>query len=121
MEKLKVWLDDIRPPPDDSWTWCKTGIRAIVQATFIGIVEISFDHDLGEENTDELFHITIGGRDIWTETGYNVAKVFEFLVWNKSMTRFKWSIHSANPVGRKNIESAMNSCEKMWADQENLK
>ena len=32
------------------------------------------------------------------------------------MDRLVWRIHSANPVGQKNIQAAMNSAERFWQD-----
>jgi len=37
-----------------------------------------------------------------------------------SIKPFTWEIHSANPVGRKNIEQAMKSAERFW-NMENKK
>lgn len=44
---MKLWLDDVRPPPSKEWLWAKTAEEAIA-ALSLGIVEIcSLDHDLG--------------------------------------------------------------------------
>lgn len=46
---IKIWLDDIRTPPDETWTWCKNPeeFRKILDGEGAEIDEISFDHDLG--------------------------------------------------------------------------
>jgi hypothetical protein len=96
---MKIWLDDIRTPPDKSWTWIKTSQECL---EVIGreqgeITEISFDHDLGEESLD---------------TGYAVAKQIERWVHNATLSGpLKLGVHSANPVGRKNIEAAITSID----------
>ena len=54
--------------------------------------EISFDHDLGTERT-----------------GYDVAKKMEELVITGSIEMPDCYIHSANPVGRKRIQQAIDN------------
>lgn len=86
---MKIWLDDVRPAPV-GWTWCKTAENAWV-GLCVGdikeIEEISLDHDLGPDES----------------TGYNLVCWMErHGVWPD-----KVSIHSANSVGRKNIERAL--------------
>ena len=98
---IKLWLDDIRTPPDDSWTWAKTYDEALEYITKNVVSEISFDHDLGAE-----------------QTGYSVAKAIEHHAYYDIVSRMEWNIHSANPVGRRNIEQAMQSADRFWASHE---
>lgn len=49
---MKVWHDDIRKPPDDSWTWARTNAAAIALLEQDDVVEISMDHDLGLDEID---------------------------------------------------------------------
>jgi hypothetical protein len=46
---VKLWHDDVRPPPDDGdcWTWAKTNHEAMLVLAHGGIEEASLDHDLG--------------------------------------------------------------------------
>lgn len=62
------------------------------------VTHISFDHDLGD----------------FAGTGYEVAKAVEYWAFHKVISSITWEIHSANPVGRKNIEQAMRSAERFW-------
>jgi hypothetical protein len=52
---MKVFLDDIRDPPDDSWTVVRSYNQMInvLNADFVfsNITEISLDHDLGENKS----------------------------------------------------------------------
>lgn len=48
----RLWHDDIRRPPDDSWLWARTNEQAIEMLRAGGIGEISLDHDLGLEDVD---------------------------------------------------------------------
>jgi len=94
---MYLWLDDIRPMPRGFSYWAKTGSQAI-ELLMTGKVEfISFDHDLGHGLT-----------------GYDVAKYIEECAFRGEIPPLKWRIHSANPVGRRNIQQAMLNAEKYW-------
>ena len=93
---MKLFVDDVRNPPDDTWVVCRTFDEAISHLNN-GVTEISLDHDLGED-----------------KTGYDIAKYIERLAYENKLGRIKWAIHSANPVGRQNIERALKSAERFW-------
>jgi hypothetical protein len=44
---IRLWHDDVRPPPDDSWTWARTNDAAKAVLEAHPVCEISLDHDLG--------------------------------------------------------------------------
>jgi hypothetical protein len=44
---VKVYLDDRRPAPDDSWTLVATPEEAVELLKTGGVTEISLDYDLG--------------------------------------------------------------------------
>lgn len=104
---MKIFLDDdpVRDSwVDDTWTIVRTPQEAINKliyaATFDTPVEVlSLDHDLG----DDYF------------TGYYLASALEAMaadgLWDMIPQRFE--IHSANPVGRKNMQAAIDSIERM--------
>ncbi len=96
----KIWLDDIRLPPE-GWTWVKTSTEAMLALSTGNVEEISLDHDLGDEEDD-------------TNTGYTVAKFIEKEAYLKRLPKLKWKIHSANPVGRKNMEAALKNADRYW-------
>jgi hypothetical protein len=64
---------------------------------------ISFDHDLGLESV---------GNDGQEKTGYDCAKWLVDYCLDKGVELPLWKVHSANPVGRKNIESYLNNFNK---------
>lgn len=101
---MKIWLDDIRTPPDDTWTWVKNVYEAIGLIMSFNIEKISFDHDLG------IYSVGTFEKN----NGYEVAKAIEILSSIGAINPFSWSIHSANPVGRHNIEMAMKNADKYW-------
>lgn len=99
MSLIQLWLDDVRPMPFGFDIHAKTEQDAIELLKTGNITHISFDHDLGNPENG---------------TGYNVAKFIEEKAYYGKIPPLTWTIHSANPVGRKNIESAMNNADKFW-------
>lgn len=84
---LKVWIDDLREPPDHSWDWVTTSEAAIALLTFFaepGMLwcpreAVSFDHDLGGDDTSR-----------------------PVVLWmiNNNFRFDNYYVHSASPVGR---------------------
>ena len=93
---MKLWIDDIRPAPA-GWVWAKTSGMALSILNDYHVDEISFDHDLGGE-----------------DTAYPVACFIEEQAYGGVNNKMIWHIHSANPVGVKNIRSAMENADKYW-------
>ena len=102
-DNIKLWLDDIRPMPPTFNTYVKTAKEAIKYLESDKVTEISFDHDLGEPENG---------------TGYDVAKWIEEAAYYKKIKPIKWQVHSANPIGAKNIENAMRMAEQFWSHNE---
>ena len=107
---MKIWLDDIREPPDEGWLWFKSVETARlyfeVAEDMLEECEISLDHDLGENHP----------------TGYDLIKWLEEKVMTGKVTTQGYSfpkirVHSANPVGRKNIEAAVKRIEEFLASK----
>jgi hypothetical protein len=48
---VKLWLDDVRVPPGDDWTWVRTVEEAIAVLASGRVVEASLDHDLDATDT----------------------------------------------------------------------
>lgn len=96
----RLYLDDERPTPP-GWERVFTASEAIALLASKPIEEISFDHDLGAPEAGD---------------GYQVAKWIEAQAWRRALPRLRWSVHSANPAGRRNIEAAMQAAERFWAE-----
>jgi hypothetical protein len=80
---MKIWVDDIRTPPDDTWMWCKTSYEAIAELHNAMLrhweIEImSLDHDLGGVDTTRPVVLWCCENEFWP----NEVRV-----------------HTANPVG----------------------
>jgi hypothetical protein len=93
---MRLWIDDLRPPPDHWWHWAKTSAEAL-EVLGCDVCEISFDHDLGGD-----------------DTAMPVAREIERLAFEGQIHGMTWHVHSANPVGRANLEAAMRSAERFW-------
>lgn len=83
---MKIWVDDIRTPPDDTWIWAKTSQDALDWLRSAQICEheqcqftkMSLDHDLGGDDTTRPIVMWMCENNFWP-----VEVV----------------VHSANPVG----------------------
>jgi Cyclic-phosphate processing Receiver domain len=78
---MKLWLDDLRAPPDDSWHWCTSnwGAKAVLEHYASEVTAMSLDNDLGEGQEE--------GRRL-------VLWMAENNIWPSGDI----TIHSANPV-----------------------
>lgn len=98
---MKLWLDDLRTPPEN-WSWVKAAGKAIEQLGEGNVTEISLDHDLGDPEEEN-------------GTGYQVACWLEeqAAIGNWSLVPAVIRVHSANPVGVMNMEAAIAAIERM--------
>lgn len=91
----KMFIDDERNPPDNEYVVCRSTDEAI---NYIKKnkwpYHFSFDHDLGGDDTVMVF----------------LKKLYDF--WNESIPIPSYFVHSANPIGKKNIISFMESWKK---------
>lgn len=92
MTKLKIWVDDVRPAPNDYY-WCKTVNsvkRLLCDAHIINcydIVVIDLDHDAGD----------------YAKEGGDYIKILDWL--EETGRRYPIHIHSMNPVGVANMRA----------------
>ena len=99
---MKLWVDDIRPMPEDYDIHVRSSDAAINVLKHFVITEISLDHDLGSSND---------------KTGYTVACFIEERAKCGQLSTMKWNIHSSNPVGVAKIKSALLNADKYWQDK----
>lgn len=106
MKKIIIFIDDLRNPK-----YYFDNIENVFSATsynkFVALLnylymkyghidEIWFDHDLGDES----------------KSGYDCAKYLIDFCDKYNLTIPQYHIHSANPIGRQNIESYIKSYQK---------
>jgi hypothetical protein len=134
----KLFLDDIRIPKDaiglvpfnlnqlyfeNDWVIVRNFLEFCNYIQKFGLPDfISFDHDLADDHYNDLFsdkNLSIPNSDIvlkydeYSEkTGYECAKWLVDWCFDNSQKIPKFVVHSANPVGKKNIESYLNNADK---------
>ncbi len=91
---MKIWLDDLRPAPA-GYVWARSvneAIALVEKAEAEGdVVELlDLDHDLGDYFSD----------------GGDAIKILDYLA--ERGTFYPIRIHTANPVGRANMERMIN-------------
>lgn len=93
--KTKLWIDDFRDAPDDSWIEARkveSAIKAIVQ--FLPL-EISLDHDIENRPDDETFKAV----------AYFIGEKYQNdTFWADDLTV---TIHSDNPTGAKELRAIL--------------
>ena len=100
--RYKLFIDDERYPPTSYdgviWIIARSSADAIECVSLQGIPEyISFDHDLGGEDTSMQFLK-------WLFEASDFANNSQ-----PQMVPFSWYVHSMNPIGKKNIEAYLES------------
>lgn len=103
---MKIFLDDERAAPDDSWVVLRNGSALAGMLLVHGneIEEVSFDHDLAD----------FGGIDGRELTGYTWLCQIEAMVANGELKYVpKLSVHSANPSIYKKMQQTIESIERM--------
>jgi hypothetical protein len=93
----RLFIDDLRNPVSTSWVVARTSAEAIALMETRGCpCEISFDHDLGGNDTAMVMVKRLIELDLDAE-----GRFFP--------DNFIFSVHSANPVGRDNIVGLLRS------------
>jgi hypothetical protein len=135
MKKL-LWLDDIRNPFIEDWLmqyapqftygereiiWIKSYKEFVEWIKENGLpYMIAFDHDLGEDVAKEKVARGMSKRQARiqkreTMSGFDCAKwLVEYCINNK-VELPQWTIQSANPVGRDNINGLLNNYRKHYS------
>lgn len=92
----KLFLDDVRSPQEEGWKIARSSGVAIRLCKLWGMpTQISFDHDLGGDDTTMRFLVWLTNAlldgDVQLPKG------------------FSYTIHSMNPVGAENIRGQMEN------------
>lgn len=105
---MKLWLDDVRPAPDLSWTWARSVAEAQQLLTDAkGIGEpwemVSVDYDLGM--TCQEVHAG------WQPFACSHTDGMHLLMWFKLQDEWPDTvlIHSENPNGRALMEAMLRT------------
>ena len=87
IRKMKLWVDDVRKPPDTTWIWVQTTDEAknILDTYHPSIDMIDIDHDAGD-------YVSFGGDYI---------RILDYM--EEKQYSIPIHIHSMNPVGVQNM------------------
>ena len=134
----KLFLDDIRIPKDaiglvpsnlnqlyweNDWSIVRNYTEFCDYIQKYGLPDfVSFDHDLADDHYNDLFSdenwsksdsdVVLKYDEYKEKTGYECAKwLVDWCLENEKQFP-DFIVHSANPVGKKNIESYLNNAKK---------
>jgi hypothetical protein len=100
----RLYIDDIRTPKSQGWDIVRTSSEAIEYLINKCPMYISFDHDLGGDDTAMIIVKWMVERDL-DNPGF-------------IPDNFKFNVHSANPIGADNIENYLNRYLKFRRENE---
>lgn len=118
----KLYLDDKRNPKTEGWIILRSYNEFVNWIKKNGLPDfISFDHDLSYEHygMESKFDLT------WQEyyytqdreyTGYDCAKWLCEYCWDNGLPIPDWNVHSANTVGKQNIEFILKNYKNKLND-----
>lgn len=102
---MKLFVDDIRTAPDDSWHTCRSALSAVRALDMFSstIEEVSLDHDIS--------HQVVVGK---MSRPYPCEETFEIVARHMAALRKdmpywepKITIHTSNPAGAQNMQSIL--------------
>lgn len=93
---IKLFLDDVRPAPE-GWMLVTNVEDAKLVLMKYRVTHLSLDHDLGEN----------------VQSGYDLVKWIEERYFVQDIRPPEMTIHSANPVGRQNMQRAINAMVRL--------
>lgn len=113
MSQVRLWHDDVRPPPD-GWVWARTNAQARAILAEHEVIECSLDHDLGLDHIEmpetyaELQHsdpeqahqIFLAGRS--EDNGLLLV----YWMVKHDLVPPVVTIHSWNPAGAQSMRAA---------------
>jgi len=105
---IDIWLDDERDPTDEfiqrefgakgNELWIKTTEECIELITQGNVRSISFDNDLGYNQTE----------------GRKLARWIESQVYDNKIKPIVWRVHTQNIIAYVEIYKAMQNADKYW-------
>lgn len=98
---MKLFVDDIRNAPDDSWHTVRTvteAIRAIAKY-YNEITEISLDHDISHAHYGDY-----PCKETFAAVAYFIGE--KYIKMGKQPPKIV--LHTANPTGAKNMEAILS-------------
>lgn len=97
----KLFLDDLRAPPNGTWVVARSVAAAVEHTRIYGPpLEMSLDHDLGD------------GHDAPEYLWYLINQALDGQLTVGQVLSIGLHVHSANPVGCQNLNSLWTSFKR---------
>ncbi len=118
IEKIKVYLDDVRTPNDKDWIVVRNYDQFVSRIKLHGLENIeviSLDHDLGDKAMEEYYtnvknNYELNYENIVNEkTGYDCCKFLVSESMTKNIPLPQIYVHSTNPIGSANMMGYINN------------
>jgi hypothetical protein len=117
IDKIYVYLDDIRTPTSNNWIVVrnyKEFVDIINEHGLDNIEVISLDHDLGETAMIEYYNnvkknYVLEYSNIEEKTGYDACKYLVSKSMETGIPLPQIYVHSANPIGSANMMGYINN------------
>lgn len=101
---MKLWVDDIRNAPDETWHIARTvtaAIRALAQYDF---EEISLDHDISHQVVLSTLSRPYPCEETFEGVAHYIASKY-----SHTFAEPKITIHSSNPVGSDRMKAILKA------------
>jgi hypothetical protein len=102
---MKLYIDDIRTPPDESWNICRSALSAVraLDMFWEQVTDIALDHDISHQ-------VAVGKMS----RPYPCEETFEIVARHIAALRClhpawepRTSIHTSNPAGASNMKAIL--------------
>ena len=103
---MKVYVDDIRSAPDETWTLARTINRAINAISQFGCEEISLDHDISHQVRVGTLSRPYPCDECYCAVAHYLAQKYRDAAPEDVP---KVYIHSANPVGAADLQAILKN------------
>lgn len=99
---MKLFVDDIRNAPDESWTVARTVNSAIRALAMFSPTEISLDHDISHQVAVGDLSRPYPCAETFQAVAHYIVMKHNALDWNPKVI-----IHTSSPVGAKELEAIL--------------
>lgn len=113
----QLWIDDIRKPPEEGYTWIKDINEALrfIRWNKTNIYLIDIDHDAGDYRRGGTEDYIVILKELQRLAHMNSTEGMAWRVLLRDQIQFR--LHSANPVGVQNMRNIIQNNgwkEIMW-------
>ena len=90
----KIWLNETQPPPDDSWSWCRTYTQAFEEIQSFSSV-----------------HLALAGDEVSREVADSVVTLAFF----NAVSSLEWEVAATDSV----VRTIMEKADLYWRKHQN--